>query len=114
MNIKPPSFAPVKFLSETPFQRLVDPVAHFPWLESCCHSTMSHSSQANDLLNQDWFKQLFELTQPVLNVQPIDLAFSNEPHEGMPGNRIEISMDVVHMQDMEPLDPEWVIHIVLD
>ncbi|XP_062901312.1 tumor protein 63 isoform X3 [Mobula hypostoma] len=87
--------------------RLVDPVAHFPWLENCCHSTMSHSSQSNDLLNQDWFKQLFELTQPVLNVQPIDLTFSDEPHEGMPENRIEISMDVVRMQDMDPLDPKW-------
>ncbi|XP_038671711.1 tumor protein 63 isoform X2 [Scyliorhinus canicula] len=68
---------------------------------------MSQNSQSSDLLNQDWFKQLFELAHPVLNVQPIDLSFSDEPHEGVPGNRIEISMDVVRMQDMEPLDPMW-------
>ncbi|XP_069753758.1 tumor protein 63 isoform X4 [Narcine bancroftii] len=87
--------------------KLADSTAPFSWLENCCHSTMSQCSQAGDLLNQDWFKQLFELAQPVLNVQPIDLSFSDEPHQGVPGNRIEISMDVVRMQDMEPLEPMW-------
>ncbi|XP_043558485.1 tumor protein 63 isoform X3 [Chiloscyllium plagiosum] len=107
MNIQPHSLSPLQYLPEPHIQRLVDPAAHFSWVESCCHSTMSQNTQSSDLLNQDWFKQLFELAQPVLNVQPIDLSFSDEPHEGVPGNRIEISMDVVRMQDMEPLDPMW-------
>ncbi|XP_048460471.1 tumor protein 63 isoform X2 [Rhincodon typus] len=113
MNIQPHSFSPLQYIPESHIQQLVDPAAHFSWVESCCHSTMSQNTQSSDLLNQDWFKQLFELAQPVLNVQPIDLSFSDEPHEGVPGNRIEISMDVVRMQDMEPLDPMWYTNLGL-
>ncbi|XP_042195125.1 tumor protein 63-like [Callorhinchus milii] len=87
---------------------LADPPGRGSWLESCCHSTMSQGSQSSDLLNQDWFNQLFDLAaQPVLNVQPISLSFSDELREGFPGTRIEISMDGVRMQDSEPPDPLW-------
>uniref|UniRef100_A0A6Q2Z882 Cellular tumor antigen p53 n=1 Tax=Esox lucius TaxID=8010 RepID=A0A6Q2Z882_ESOLU len=83
--------------------KAIDPSSRLSWTESSFLASMmsqNQSGQGSDLLSQDVFNQLLEMSA-FHSVQPIELNFSDGPGDldRPAGNTIQISMDCITMHE---------------